>query len=149
MQQSGQVLSVLVSLKDTAEGFTQELQQNLAGVDVAELRQIAAAVFHPFESQISRSGTGRYPCLALLCRFFSIHLLGQLVVFTELFLCMSVAAAECLRWCGTCFVAGNRKLDPLLVLLSFAPFHSHRIMPQVWGAAAAPGQHTLGSNPDP
>ncbi len=54
MQQSGQVLSVLVSLKDAAESFTAELQQNLAGVDAAELQQIAAAVFVPFESQISR-----------------------------------------------------------------------------------------------
>ena len=54
MQQSGQVLSVLVNLKDTAENFTKELQQNLSGVDAAELQQIAAAVFVPFESQISR-----------------------------------------------------------------------------------------------
>ncbi len=54
MQHSGQVLSVLVSLKDTAESFTGELQQNLAGVDAAELQQIAAAVYVPFESQVSR-----------------------------------------------------------------------------------------------
>ena len=54
MQHSGQVLSVLVSLKDTAESFTRELQQNLAGVDAAELQQIAAAVYVPFESQVSR-----------------------------------------------------------------------------------------------
>ena len=55
MQQSGQVLSVLVNLKDTAESFTKELQQNLSGVDGAELQQIAMAVYTPFESQISRS----------------------------------------------------------------------------------------------
>lgn len=55
MQQSGQVLSVLVNLKDTAEGFAKELQLNLAGVDAAELQQIALAVYTPFESQISRS----------------------------------------------------------------------------------------------
>lgn len=54
MQNSGQMLSVLVSLKDTAESFTRELQQNLAGVDAAELQQIAAAVYVPFESQVSR-----------------------------------------------------------------------------------------------
>ena len=54
MQQSGQVLSVLVNLKDTGENFTKELQQNLSGVDAAELQQIASAVFIPFESQILR-----------------------------------------------------------------------------------------------
>lgn len=54
MQQSGQVLSVLVNLKSTAENFTTELQQNLAGVDAVELQQIAAAVYLPFESQIAR-----------------------------------------------------------------------------------------------
>ena len=54
MQQHGQVLSVLVELKGTAENFTQELRQGLLGVDVAELQPIAAAVFAPFESQISR-----------------------------------------------------------------------------------------------
>ena len=54
MQQSGQVLSVLLNLQDTAEGFTRELQQNLSGVDAAQLQQIAAAVYAPFESQISR-----------------------------------------------------------------------------------------------
>lgn len=54
MQQSGQVLSVLVNLKSTAENFTTELQQNLAGVDALELQQIAAAVYLPFESQIAR-----------------------------------------------------------------------------------------------
>lgn len=58
MQQTGQVLSVLVNLKDTAEGFTKELQQNLAGVDGAELQQIASAVYIPFESQITRSASG-------------------------------------------------------------------------------------------
>ena len=57
MQHSGQVLSVLVSLKDTAESFTRELQQNLAGVDAAELQQIADAVYVPFESQVSRWDT--------------------------------------------------------------------------------------------
>lgn len=61
MQQSGQVLSVLVNLKDTAEGFTQELQQNLAGVDAAELQHIASAVYNPFESQISRYGELQQP----------------------------------------------------------------------------------------
>lgn len=54
MQQQGQVLSVLVELKGTAESFTQELRQSLLGVDIAELQPIAAAVFAPFESQISR-----------------------------------------------------------------------------------------------
>ena len=54
MLQNEQVLSVLVSLNATAENFAKELQQNLAGVDAAELQQIAAAVYMPFESQISR-----------------------------------------------------------------------------------------------
>ena len=60
MQRSGQVLSVLVSLKDTAESFVTELQQNLAGVDAAELQQIAAAVYVPFESQIARWDTKQF-----------------------------------------------------------------------------------------
>lgn len=54
MQQQGQVLSVLVELKGTAESFSQELRQSLLGVDIGELQPIAAAVFAPFESQISR-----------------------------------------------------------------------------------------------
>ncbi|KAL3131897.1 hypothetical protein ABBQ38_007602 [Trebouxia sp. C0009 RCD-2024] len=54
MQQSGQVLSVLVNLKDTAEGFAQELHHNLAGVEASELHHIASALYSPFESQISR-----------------------------------------------------------------------------------------------
>ena len=62
MQQSGQVLSVLVNLKDTAESFTKELQQNLSGVDGAELQQIAMAVYTPFESQISRSASAVQRC---------------------------------------------------------------------------------------
>ena len=57
MQQSDQVLSVLVNLKASAEHFAAELQQNLAGVDTSELQQIAAVVYAPSESQISRSDT--------------------------------------------------------------------------------------------
>lgn len=62
MQQHGQVLSVLVELKGTAESFTQELRQSLLGVDVAELQPIAAAVFAPFESQISRYVSQQQTC---------------------------------------------------------------------------------------
>ena len=62
MQQHGQVLSVLVELKSTAESFTQELRQSLLGVDVAELQPIAAAVFAPFESQISRYVAHQQTC---------------------------------------------------------------------------------------
>ena len=57
------MLSVLVNLKASAESFTAELQQNLAGVDTTELQQIAAVVYAPFEPQVSRSGTVQHALL--------------------------------------------------------------------------------------
>lgn len=127
MQHSGQVLSVLVSLKDTAESFTRELQQNLAGVDAAELQQIAAAVYVPFESQVSRYGELQQPQMSSQMNAIQVPDAQQDEIDTVLSVMqLSVAQAvqvvqEAQRWCYS--VTGGTHLPTLLHLSDEALSH--------------------------
>lgn len=120
MQQSDQVLSVLVSLKASAENFTAELQQNLAGVDTSELQQIAAVVYAPFESQISRYGELQQPQLNSQMGTIQIpDAQSQEVDAVMTSLQQSVpqavqAVQEAQRWCYS--VSGGTELPTLLRL---------------------------------